>query len=82
MNLTTLRTITAAARNIAHDGLAVVAWATASVGAIVLALNSLGVHVGTSQVGGAIAGAGAVVVLISKGIDSLNDALKGTSAAK
>lgn len=75
-----LRDITAAARNVSHDLVAIVGISTGSTGAILLALNALGVHVGAEQVDGVLTAAGYAATILSKAIDSANDAVTSSSA--
>lgn len=76
MNLTTIRTALGTARNIAHDLVAIVGLAAGSAGAIATALSCFGLHVGSADVAHVALVAGLGVTVVSKGIDSLNDALK------
>ena len=80
MNLTAIRNALGTARNIAHDLAALVGLAAGSVGAVVSALDAVGVHVSSANVAHVVMVAGLAVTVISKGIDSLNDALKGSAA--
>lgn len=75
MNLTTIRTALGTARNIAHDLAAVVGVAAGSAGAIASGLDAVGLHVGSPDVAHVAFVAGMAVTVVSKGIDSLNDAL-------
>ena len=81
MNLTAIRTALADARNVAHDATAIVAVAAGSAGAIASGLDAVGLHVGSPDVAHVAFVAGLAVGVVSKGIDSLNDALKGLFGA-
>lgn len=80
MNLTAIRSAIGTARNVAHDLTAIVGVAAGSAGAIASALDAVGLHVGSPDVAHVAFVAGLAVGIISKGIDSLNDALSGRAA--
>ena len=63
------------AREISHAAIAIIGAASASVALIVSVLAFLGVHVTNEQAIQVLGVAGGIAVLISKGIDSLNNAV-------
>ena len=63
-------------RNYAHSAAAIVGFLAVVVGLVQTSYVSLGG--GNAKYGQWIAAAGAIIVLVSKGIDSLNNALGGT----
>lgn len=75
MNLSGVLGILKRAKEAAHDAIAVIGGLTAAVGAVTLALDSLHINVTSAQVSAWLALAGGAAALLSKGIDSLNDAL-------
>lgn len=70
-----LLSILSAAREASHSALAVIGAAAGAQAVIVNLLAVLGVHVSAMQASNAVGVAGAVVLAVSKGIDSLNNAI-------
>lgn len=68
--------VLAKAREVSHSAVAAVGLAAGSVGAIVSALNTFGLHIGSADAAHFLLVAGVATTAVSKGIDSLNDALK------
>ena len=64
------------AREAAHAMVAVIGLAAGSAGAIASGLDAFGLHVGSPDVAHVAFVAGLAVTAASKGIDSLNDALR------
>ena len=59
-------------REASHSAIALIGAGSAGSGVILTFLNSVGVHVGQTTLDHDLALIGGVVVLVSKGIDSLN----------
>ena len=68
-------------REWAHAGVAIIGALAFFSGGIVTFLNAVGVHVTDVQAAQWVAGIGALVAVISKGIDSANNALGSTPSA-
>ena len=75
-----MQKIFSTAREIAHAAIAVIGALSAASALIVTALDVCGVHITDAQLIQALGVAGGVAVLISKGIDSLNNAVTSTKA--
>lgn len=75
----TLLTALSAARNAAHDAAAIIGLLAGSTGAVVSGLDAVGIHVSDVNAAHIIAIAGLAITVASKAIDSLNDALKGST---
>jgi hypothetical protein len=68
----------AKARQLAHDAVAIVGIAAGAQGLLVTLLTLFGVHISAATVAQEIGAAGVAVVLLSKAIDSANNAFGGT----
>ena len=81
MTLKKLEDIASTAREVAHALVAILGSAAASAGLIVTLLESVGVHVTAAQVAQQAGAAGMAAVLISKAIDSANNAITTRGAS-
>ena len=62
-------------REIAHAAVAIIGALGMATGLIAVSLDTVGIHVTDEQTAAALAGVGAVVTLLSKLIDSINNAV-------